>query len=134
MLINQIAVFLENRKGRIDDLTKILAENKIDLVSMNIADTKEFGILRAITSDNKKAMECLKNAGFTVSSTDLVGIEVEDKPGGLAHVLTLLNEGGVSIEYLYSYAKKDKKAIILFKVTDIKKTLSIIEENHINSL
>ena len=81
MLVNQIAVFLENRQGRINDFAKVLANEKIDLVSMSIADTKEFGILRAITSDNKAAVEALRKSGFTVTTTDLIGVEFDDRPG-----------------------------------------------------
>lgn len=135
MLVNQIAVFLENRQGRIGDFAKVLADNNIDLVSMSIADTKEFGILRAITRDNDKAIKALKEAGFTVTSCDLIGIEVEDKPGGLSEVLTLLTEGGVDIEYLYSYSRIEAhKAIIMLKVGNIDLAVEVIEKNKIRIL
>lgn len=135
MLINQIAVFLENRKGRINDFAKVLSDNKIDLVSMNIADTKEFGILRAVTRDNALAIKELKKAGFTVTSCDLIGIEVEDLPGGLSNVLEMLNDGGVDIEYLYSYARTEAhKAVILLKVADINKALDVISSTSIRIL
>ena len=135
MLVNQIAVFLENRKGRVGDFAKVLADNKIDLVSMSIADTKEFGILRAITRDNSKAVKDLREAGFTVTSSDLIGIEVEDRAGGLSEVLELLYIGGVEIEYLYSYARTEaKKAIIMLKVSDIQKAMAVIEKNNIKVL
>lgn len=135
MLVNQIAVFLENRKGRINDFAKVLSDNNIDLVSMNIADTKEFGILRAVTRDNAFAIKELKKAGFTVTSCDLIGIEVEDRPGGLSRVLKLLDKGGVDIEYLYSYARTEaNKAVILLKVSDISKAISVISDNNIRIL
>lgn len=132
MLVNQIAVFLENRKGRIRDFAKVLSDNSIDLVSMSIADTKEFGILRAITTDNETAVAKLKAAGFTVSSCDLIGIEVEDRPGGLASVLSLLDDAGVDIEYLYSYSRSEaNKAIIMLKVDNYDLTLSVLKKNNI---
>lgn len=135
MLVNQIAVFLENRGGRINDFAKVLADNGIDLVSMNIADTKEFGILRAVTRDNKKAIAALKSAGFAVTACDLIGIEVEDKPGGLSNVLQLLASSGVDIEYLYSYARTEaNKAIILIKVGNIAKAIDVITEHRIKLL
>lgn len=119
MLVNQIAVFLENRKGRINDLARVLKEQNVDLISMSIADTKEFGILRAITRDNEKAVQALKDAGFTVVTSELIGVEVDDRPGGLSDVLSMLNNQDVDIEYLYSYARIEKgKAIILLKVDD----------------
>lgn len=134
MLVNQIAVFLENRQGRINDFAKVLASENIDLVSMSIADTKEFGILRAITSDNKAAVEALRKSGFTVTTTDLIGVEVDDKPGGLFDILNILNNGGVDIEYLYSYSRsseKKNKAVIMFKVSNLEKTFEVIKENNI---
>lgn len=135
MLVNQIAVFLENRKGRVGDFAKVLADNKIDLVSMSIADTKEFGILRAITRDNALAVKVLREAGFTVTSSDLIGIEVEDRAGGLSEVLEILNKGDVAIEYLYSYARTEaKKAIILLKVSDIDSAIKVIKESNIKVL
>lgn len=119
MLVNQIAVFLENRKGRINDFARVLKEQNVDLISMSIADTKEFGILRAITRDNEKAVQALKDAGFTVVTSELIGVEVDDRPGGLSDVLSMLNNQDVDIEYLYSYARIEKgKAIILLKVDD----------------
>lgn len=127
MLVNQIAVFLENRKGRISDFARVLKEQNVDLISMSIADTKEFGILRAITRDNKKAVQALKDAGFTVVTSELIGVEVDDKPGGLSDVLSILNNKDVDIEYLYSYARIEKgKAIILLKVDDNKLALDAL--------
>ncbi len=135
MLVNQIAVFLENRKGRVGDFARVLATNKIDLVSMSIADTKEFGILRAITSDNNLAVKSLREAGFTVTSSDLIGIEVEDRAGGLSSVLLLLDDGGVGIEYLYSYAKTEtNRAIIILKVANNEVALEVIRKNNIKLL
>ena len=135
MLVNQIAVFLENRKGRIGDFSRVLADSKIDLVSMSIADTTEFGILRAITSDNELAVKCLRNAGFTVTSSDLIGIEVEDRSGGLSKVLQCLDDGGVDIEYLYSFAKAEaNRAIIILKVVDNDVALEVIRKNNIKLL
>ena len=134
MLVNQIAVFLENRQGRINDFAKVLANENIDLVSMSIADTKDFGILRAITSDNKAAVEALRKSGFTVTTTDLIGVEVDDRPGGLFDILNILNNGGVDIEYLYSYSRsseKKNKAVIMFKVSNLEKTFEVIKENNI---
>lgn len=127
MYVNQIAVFLENRQGRISELCKVLAANGIDIVTMSIADTYEFGILRAITRDNKKALEVLKKAGFTAKCTDLIGISVDDEPGGLSKVLSWLYDEGISVEYLYSYVRTEaKKATILLKTSDYPKTIEIL--------
>lgn len=129
MVVNQIAVFLENKQGRIYDFAKVISEAKIDLVSMSIADTEEFGILRAVTSDNKKAVEALKKAGFTVISTDMIGIEIPDVPGSLAKVLKIMSEEKIQIEYLYSYARSEaNKAYIILKVADNEKTVQLLNK------
>ena len=128
MLVNQIAVFLENRTGRLLSLSKALSDTGIDLVSLNIADTSDFGIVRMITSDNEKAAKALKEAGFVVKQTELVSIEVDDTPGGLTKVLEALGDSDVDIEYLYSYAKSNSsKASILFKTSDIEKANKILK-------
>lgn len=135
MLVNQIAVFLENRQGRIFELTEALKKANVNMLVMSIADTSDYGILRAVTDDNAKAIKALNEAGFTASSTDLIGIEVPDKPGELAEVLKVLDDGGIDIEYLYSFKKAGlDSAIILFKVSDIDKTLKIIKNSKVKLL
>ena len=129
MLVNQIAVFLENRTGRLLSLSKALSDSGIDLVSLNIADTSDFGIVRMITSDNEKAAKALKEAGFVVKQTELVSIEVDDTPGGLTKVLEALGDRDIDIEDLYSDAKSNSsKASILFKTSDIDKANKILKD------
>lgn len=134
MLVKQIAVFLENRKGRIHELTSVLANAGIDIVTMSIADTTDFGILRAITRDNEGALKALKEAGFAATTNDLIGITVQDKPGGLNKALKFFDENDIDIEYLYSFARANCKAIILIKVQDIDRALKIIQDNGIELL
>ena len=132
MLVNQLAVFLENKKGRLYSLTSALAENKIDLIAMSIADTKEYGIVRLITSDNDKAIKVLKEAGFVVTNNDMIGIEVEDVPGGLANVLKEVENCNIDIEYLYSFARtKQGKAIILFKADKPEETIKLLKNTNV---
>lgn len=129
MFVNQIAVFLENSKGRLKECSSVISNAGVDVVSMSIADTKDFGILRAITRDNAKAIKALKEAGFIVSSNDLIGVIVEDRPGGLTEVLELLDEAGIGIEYMYSFANIDaQNAIILLKVDDENAAIQILKE------
>ena len=110
-------------------LSKALSDSGIDLVSLNIADTSDFGIVRMITSDNEKAAKALKEAGFVVKQTELVSIEVDDTPGGLTKVLEALGDSDIDIEYLYSYAKSNSsKASILFKTSDIDKANKILKD------
>lgn len=134
-MVKQMAVFMENRKGRISQLTGVLKANGIDLVTLSIADTKDFGILRCITRDNETAERVLKEAGFTVTTTELIGVEVADEPGKLGDVLTLLDDNGINIEYLYSFARlKAGSGVILFKVSDEGKALAILRDNGIKIL
>ncbi len=129
-MVEQMAVFMENRQGRIMELAKTLKENAIDLITLSIADTKDFGILRCIARDNAKAQKVLKEAGFTVTTTKLIGVEVVDEPGGMCDILTLLGAENINIEYLYSFAHTaTKKAIILFKVSDEELALKILKDN-----
>ena len=90
MLVNQIAVFLENRSGRIAEFSRVLKEANVNIQVMSIADTMEYGILRAVTNDNKKAIEVLRANGFNTAATDLVGFKVDDTPGEMCKVLEVL--------------------------------------------
>ncbi len=119
MLVNQIAVFLENRKGRLYSMLNALSEANINVESLNIAETTDFGIVRIITNDNEKAKESLKTAGFTAVDTNLVGIEVDDVPGSLTETLGKLNKEGINLEYAYSYSRSGGKALILFKTSQV---------------
>lgn len=134
-MVQQMAVFMENRKGRIGELTKVLREKGIDLVTLSIADTKDFGILRCITRDNRKAEQALKEAGFTVTVTELIGVEVPDEPGRLADVTELLEENDINIEYLYSFARQSiRSGIILFKVDNEALALKVLSDKGIKIL
>ncbi len=127
MFVNQIAVFLENSKGRLKECASVISKAGVDVVSMSIADTKDFGILRAITRDNDKAIKALKEAGFIVSSNDLIGVVVEDRPGGLTEILVMLDDAGIGIEYMYSFANIDaQNAIILLKVDNEKLAIDVL--------
>ena len=133
MLVNQIAVFLENRNGRICEFSRVLKEANINIQAMSIADTMEYGILRAITNDNAKAIEVLRANGFNTASTDLIGFKVEDRPGEMYKVLDILDKHNINIAYLYSFARAGaEKAVILLKVDDNEATKKILADNGIN--
>lgn len=117
MYIKQISVFLENSHGRLTDFTTLLGEADIDLIALSIADTTSFGILRAIVSDNDRALRIIRDNGYTASLTEVLAVAVPDVPGGLAGVLTLLRDNDISIEYLYSFVRRvGNDAIIIFRV------------------
>ena len=129
MFIDQISVFMENKKGRLSSLTRILADNGIDLVALSIADTADYGILRAIVNDTPGAEKALRAAGFMVSTTRVLGVVVPDTPGGLSDVLEIFSRGDVSVEYLYSFVRhQGKNALIMFKVTPVEKAVELLEK------
>jgi hypothetical protein len=130
MIIKQISIFLENVSGRLAEVTKILADSKINLRAMTIADTADFGILRIITSTPDDAVAVLSQAGFMAKETDVLAVEVEDHPGGLAHVMDVFSKNKVNIEYMYaSLERRQDKAVIVIKVEDVQKGIKIVEEN-----
>ena len=119
-MIKQISVFVENKKGRLARITEVLGQAGVDLIALSIADTTNFGIMRCIVNNPEAAIEVLKQNGFTASTTDVIVTEVEDRPGGLASVLRILDDAGISVEYLYSFVRTpNENALILFRVEDI---------------
>ena len=135
MTIQQISVFLENTSGRLAEVTKILGVSGVNLRAITIADTADFGILRLIVDDVQKALTTLEEAGFTAKVTEVIGVEVEDKPGGLSHVMEIFEKNNVNIEYLYATLEKNRGyAIIIFRVEDIQLGLKILEENDLKTI
>jgi hypothetical protein len=117
MLIKQISVFVENKKGRLYKLTEALAKEGIDLKAMTIADTMDFGIMRCIVQDPDETLKIIRANHFTATITEVLAVEVADAPGGLSHVLKILSDADISVEYLYSFVRKHKtNALIIFRV------------------
>lgn len=129
MLISQISVFLENKQGRLAEVTRILGENNIDISALSIADTTDFGILRLIVNQPGKAIEILQQHGFAASINSVIAIEVEDKPGGLSKALLILDKKGISIEYMYAFVGtcKNENAMVLLRVEDPQSALEILK-------
>ncbi len=126
-MIKQIAVFLENEAGKASACCKILKEAGVNLYALSIADTKEFGILRILTDNNRLGLAALRNAGYLASEVELVGLEVPDKAGALSDLLIALGDNGVSVEYMYSYAEADGHAKIAFKTNTPEKAVVVLE-------
>ncbi|QJT08268.1 ACT domain-containing protein [Oceanidesulfovibrio marinus] len=132
MKVEQISIFLENKAGRLAEVTRILAENKINIRALSLADTSDFGILRLIVSDTQKAREALKENGFTVGRTTVVAVEVPDHPGGLAHILEVLSTQGVNVEYMYAFVNQSgKNAILIFRFDRTDQAIETLEQNNI---
>ncbi len=115
MKIEQLSIFLENKAGRMAEVTKALAEADINIRALSLADTSDFGILRLIVNDHEKAKAALKAAGFTVGLTSVVAVEVPHKPGGLNYILQLLGAKGVNVEYMYAFVQKGDNAVMIFR-------------------
>ena len=120
MSVKQISVFLENRPGCLHEMTKVLADSKIDLRGLSLAETSEFGIVRLIVDDVLGTATVLKDAGFINSLTDVLAVEVPNVPGGLNKVLEILDGAKINIEYMYAILgnKKSESAYMIFRVDD----------------
>lgn len=128
MHIRQLTIFLDNRPGRLQSVTSILAKKNINLRALSIADSTDFGLLRIIVDQPDKAHETLEKDGFVVKVNDVLAIKIGDHPGGLQEILEPLTEAEINIEYIYGYATKSEIAVILFKTDDNQKAKKILEK------
>ena len=129
MRVEQIAVFLENKSGRLADITRTLADNDINIRALSVADTADFGILRLIVDKVDKAKEALKANNFTVGKTNVIAVEVPDRTGGLATVLEAAVKGGLNIEYMYAFVNKSSEnAVVIFRFDDMDKAIAVMQE------
>lgn len=135
MHVKQISIFLENKSGRLAEVTKVLGDNNIDISALSIADTTDFGILRLIVNDPQKAEQVLKEHGLTVSSTDVIAIAVEDKPGGLSKALSALEGESIGIEYMYAFVgKAANEALVILRVENIERAVEVLTKSQIKVL
>ncbi len=119
MAIKQISVFLENRSGRLWELTDALGKAGINMRALSIGEAADFGVVRMIVNNPDVAEKMLTDAGFTVAETDVLAVEIPDVPGGLASVLGALKDSGINIEYAYAFvARSGEKAIVSLRVED----------------
>ena len=135
MQVEQISVFLENKAGRLAEVTRVLFEAGVNIRALSLADTSDFGILRLIVNDNDKAKETLKEHGFTVGKTNVVAVEVEDRPGGLNRILSILSKQEINVEYMYAFVHRGgKDAVMLFRFDDIDKATKLLQESNVKVL
>ncbi|MFZ5626634.1 MAG: ACT domain-containing protein [Bacillota bacterium] len=135
MKIKQISLFLENKAGRLVRVTEILAQHQINIRALSLADTSDFGILRLIVNDPETAYQVLKAAGFAVSITEVLAVEIDDTPGGLNAALTALQEAGLNIEYVYAFVEKaTDKAVVVFRVEEPERAIDALTAAGINTL
>lgn len=129
MRLKQISVFLENTPGHLEDVCKALAEAGVNLLTITIAETKEYGIVRAIVDKPDAAAAALKAAGFFAKLVDILAVEVEDKPGALLQILKKTSEAGLNIEYMYALTRPfNDKPVMAMSFKDIDKAEQLLSK------
>ncbi len=133
--IKQISVFVEDKMGELTDITTILSENGISLKSINLVDSSDFGLLRIIVNDTKKAAFVLEKEGFSLTVTNVLAIKIKNRVGSFNEVVTALSKNDINIEYIYT-VDSDTKGVFIFKVSpkDFEKAENILKENSIETL
>lgn len=132
MKVDQLSIFLENRAGRLAEVTRILSESGVNIRALSLADTSDFGILRLIVSDFDKAKENLKAGGFTVGRTTVVAVKVTDKPGGLHNILDMLRDAKINVEYMYAFVTQTgADAIIIFRFDRTDQAIELLQKSNI---
>jgi hypothetical protein len=135
MILQQISIFLENKSGRLAEVTDLLGRAGVNIRALTLADTADFGILRLIVDDNERAEKTLRENGFTVGKTDVVAIEVPDHPGGLARVLAELGKAGINVEYMYAFvAKSGGNAVVIFRFDEPRNAIGLLTQAGIRVL
>ena len=135
MKIQQLSVFLENKPGQLRTACDVLARAGINLVTLALADSEQFGILRLIVQDWQKAKIVLEQADCVVKVTEVLAIEVADRPGGLAQILAIVDHAGLNIEYMYAFTeKRGDRALLVFRFTDPDAAVPVLLGNGINPI
>ena len=135
MKLTQLSIFLENKPGQISLPCKALAKAGINILTLSLSDTQQFGILRLIVRDWHKAKAVLEQAGCVVNLTEVIALEVEDRPGGLAELLDMIEHADVNIEYMYAFTfGRKERAVMVFRFDDPDKALELLRLNKVNVL
>ncbi|ALC16664.1 ACT domain protein [Desulfuromonas soudanensis] len=135
MKVEQISIFIENKSGRLADVTHALGSAGINIRALSLADTSDFGILRLIVDKTDEAKTALKDQGFTVNKTEVVAVEVPDRPMGLYGILQVLDRGKVNVEYMYAFVERcGENAVIIFRFDNPEEAIKVLTANGINVL
>lgn len=135
MSIKQLSIFLENKSGRVAEVTKKLAESDVNISALVLSDTTDFGVLRLIVNDPERGYNVLKENGFTVNLTDVIIVPMSYKAGSLSKVLGVLDDAKICIEYMYAFlGKKDEEAFSVFRIENCKKALEVLDKNNIKRI
>ena len=132
MKIKQLSIFIENQPGRLYKALEILAQEDVNIRALSLADTSEFAILRLVVNSPEKGMEILEKNNFIVKLTDIIGVELDDTPGGLTKVLKILNDENIDLEYLYAFTHdQTSKAILLMHANDLDEMINVLDSNNV---
>ncbi len=131
--IKQLSIFLENRKGRLLEVTEALKDASINIRALALAESAEFGILRLVVNNPEKARSVLSSSGFTLKEQDVFAVEVADEPGGFYNVVRILTENDINVDYTYAFVGGGKKAVLIFKVPSemVEKALDVLSQGGI---
>ena len=129
MNVTQLSVFIENKPGHLQNVLKILADEKINIVTLTIADSTDYGVLRLIVNDPRRGLEALKQNKITCSITDVLAIEIDDSPGSLLKAIDTFSERDLNIEYMYAFTqKRGDKAVMIFRFEDVDAAKTALQE------
>lgn len=135
MNVEQITIFLENRSGRLAEVAQILADSGVNIRALSLADAADFGILRLIVDDTDRANDVLQKQGFTVSKSNVIGVEVPDSPGGLSQILRVLSGNRINVEYMYAFVHQSRiNATIIIRIDDPEKGITCLQKAGIRIL
>jgi len=135
MAVEQISIFLENKSGRLAEVTAVLADAGINIRALSLADTADFGILRLIVDQTDRATRALRDRGFTVAKTQVIGLEVPDRPGGLANILRILGAASLSVGYMYAFVQRSgDNAIVIFRFDELDRAVRVLTEASVRVL
>ncbi len=129
MKVEQISIFLENKSGRLAEVTDLLARNGINIRALSLADTADFGIFRLIVSDPEKTVAVLKENAFTVAKNEVVAVVLSDRPGSLAGILKTLQGKNINVEYMYAFVQKSEgNAVLIFRFDETEKAIDTLRK------
>ena len=128
MLIQQLSVFLEDRSGRLTELTRILAENDVNITALSVAETADFGIVRMVVGRPELAKTVLEKGGFSIGLTEVVCVNMPDEPGSLYRILQILTDEGINVDYMYAFSNNNV-ALAVIRSSDIQQVSKILEKN-----
>jgi len=132
MYTKQVSVFLENKRGRLAEVTKLLTDEGINIRALSLADMTDFGVLRLIVNDRVRCLRVLKDHDFVVQETDVIAVEMEDRPGGLHRILEVLDHESINVEYVYAFFEKSgDSAIVILKIDDAARAVEVLKKSGI---